>query len=58
MPKVKEVSEYLRKRIIQLHSEGISYRNISTQVNVLHSTVGSIICKFEGYMAQPSTCQG
>ena len=49
MPKVKEVSEYLRKQIIQLHSEGISYWNISTQVNVPYSSVGLIICKFKEY---------
>jgi transposase len=49
MPKVKEVSEYLRKRIVELNSEGISYRKISTQINVPYATVGSIIRKFKEY---------
>lgn len=49
MPKVKEVSEYLRKQIILLHSEAMSYRKISAQVNVPYSTVGSIIRKFKEY---------
>ena len=34
MAKVTEISEYLRKQIIQLHSEGIPYWKISAQVNV------------------------
>ena len=49
MPTVKEASQYLRKQIIQIHSKGISCRNISTQVNVPYSTVGSIIRKFKEY---------
>ena len=35
--------------IIQLHSEGILQRKIYVQVNVLHSTVGSIVYKFKKY---------
>ena len=50
MTNVKEVSQYFLNQIIQLHSEGISYGKISTQVNVPYSTVGSIICKFMEYV--------
>ena len=49
MPKEKEVSEHLRKKIIEFHSEGISCKEISTHVNVPFSTVGSIIRKFKEY---------
>lgn len=47
MPKEKEVSDYLRNRIIELHVEGKSYRKISAEINVPFSTVGSIIRKFK-----------
>ena len=39
MPKVKEIPEATRKRIIQLRSEGLTYRVIAERVNVLFSTV-------------------
>ena len=47
MPKVKEVPDYLRKRIIELHGEGMSYIKISVEINVPFATVGSIIRKFK-----------
>lgn len=47
MPKVKEVSDYFRKRIIELHGEGMSYRKISAEINVPFATIGSIIRKFK-----------
>ena len=47
VPKGKEVSDYLRKRIIELHGEGMSYRKISAEINVSFGTVTSIIRKFK-----------
>ena len=35
MPKVKEIPEATRKQIIQLRSEGLTYRVIAERVNVL-----------------------
>ena len=42
MPKVKEVSDYHRKRIIELRGEGMSYRKISAEINVPLATVPSV----------------
>lgn len=47
MPKVKEIPEATRKRIIQLRSEGLTYRVIAERVNVLFSTVGAIVRKHQ-----------
>ena len=42
MPKVKEIPEATRKRIIQFRSEGLTYRVIAERVNVLFSKVGAM----------------
>ena len=47
MAKVKEIPKATRKRIIQLRSEGLSYRVIAERVNGLFSTVGDIVRKHQ-----------
>lgn len=47
MPKVQEFPVATRKRIIQLRSEGLTYRVIAERVNVHFSTVGAIVRKHQ-----------
>ena len=50
MPKVKEVSDYLRKAIIELRGEGMSHRKISAEMNVPFAHLNN--------MEQPLTLHG
>ena len=43
MGKRKQISQDLRKRIVDLHKSGIGYRKISNQLSVPISSVGTII---------------
>ena len=47
MPKVEEIPEATRKWIIQLRSEGLTYRLIAERVYILFSTVGAIVHKHQ-----------
>ena len=47
MGKSKEISQDLRKRIIDLHNEGMGYRKISAQLCIPVASVGTIIRKYK-----------
>ena len=41
MPKVEEIPETIRKQIVELRNEGLTYRKIAERVKVPYSTVRS-----------------
>ena len=55
MGKSKEISQDLRKRIVDLHKSGSSLGTISKHLKVPHSSVHTIVCKYKHYgTPQPS----
>ena len=51
MAKTKELSRYMRDRIIERHKGGQRYRKISKEMNIPLSTAGNIIRKYKKYGA-------
>ena len=49
MAKTKELSRYMRDRIIERHKGGQRYRKISKEMNIPLSTAGNIIRKYKKY---------
>ena len=45
MPKVKEIPEAIRKQIVELRNEGLTYRQLVECVKVSYSTVGGEVRK-------------
>ena len=49
MGKTKELSEDLRKKIVELHQAGVGYKTISKQLGVKENTVGAIVRRWKRY---------
>ncbi|KAM3938618.1 uncharacterized protein RB166_015042 isoform 1-T2 [Leptodactylus fuscus] len=49
MRKTKELSQDVRDKIIDLHTAGMGYKNISKTLGVKETTVGAIVRKWKKY---------
>ena len=45
MPKVKKIPEAIRKQLVKLRNEGLTYRQIAEGVKVKYSIVGALVRK-------------